>query len=83
MVKTGELEDGTAEQMKEGSLVRESKRRYMKLRMICIPIRFMMLFEIEVQTNLLKNHCRDTQENPKVLVDPQNQKSLSEMQQAD
>src|SRR5690606_24184944 len=31
-VKTGELQDGTKEQMKEGSLVKESERQYLKLK---------------------------------------------------
>ncbi|WP_164123054.1 type III restriction-modification system endonuclease [Sphingobacterium sp. xlx-130] len=30
-VKTGELEDGTKEQMEQGTLIRESKRQYLKL----------------------------------------------------
>src|SRR5690606_2602064 len=31
-VKTGELQDGTKEQMQEGSLVKESERQYLKLK---------------------------------------------------
>ncbi|MBD1263167.1 DEAD/DEAH box helicase family protein [Maribacter polysiphoniae] len=54
-VKTGELEDGTAEQMKEGSLVRESKRQYMKLNNdLYSNAVYDIVGEIEVQTNLTR-----------------------------
>lgn len=54
-VKTGELEDGTAEQMKEGSLVRESKRQYMKLKNdLYSNTAYDVVGEIEVQTNLTR-----------------------------
>lgn len=54
-VKTGELEDGTAEQMKEGSLVRESKRQYMKLKNdLYSNTVYDIVGEIEVQTNLTR-----------------------------
>ncbi|WP_258104673.1 type III restriction-modification system endonuclease [Marinoscillum sp. MHG1-6] len=54
-VKTGELEDGTAEQMKEGSLVRESKRQYMKLKNdLYSNTVYDVVGEIEVQTNLTR-----------------------------
>ncbi len=54
-VKTGELEDGTAEQMKEGSLVKESKRQYMKLRNdLYSNTVYDVVGEIEVKTNLTR-----------------------------
>lgn len=54
-VKTGELEDGTAEQMKEGSLVRESERQYMKLKNdLYSNTVYDVVGEIEVQTNLTR-----------------------------
>ncbi len=54
-VKTGELEDGTAEQMKEGSLVKESKRQYMKLKNdLYSNTVYDVVGEIEVQTNLTR-----------------------------
>ena len=54
-VKTGELEDGAAEQMKEGSLVRESKRQYMKLKNdLYSNTVYDVVGEIEVQTNLTR-----------------------------
>lgn len=54
-VKTGELEDGTAEQMKEGSLVRESKRQYTKLKNdLYSNTVYDIVGEIEVQTNLTR-----------------------------
>jgi type III restriction enzyme len=54
-VKTGELEDGTAEQIKEGSLVRESKRQYMKLKNdLYSNTVYDVVGEIEVQTNLTR-----------------------------
>ncbi|NYJ26625.1 type III restriction-modification system endonuclease [Allomuricauda sp. ARW1Y1] len=54
-VKTGELEDGNAEQMKEGSLVRESKRQYMKLKNdLYSNTVYDVVGEIEVQTNLTR-----------------------------
>ncbi len=54
-VKTGELEDGTAEQMKEGSLVKESKRQYLKLNNdIYTNAVYDIVGEIEVLTNLTR-----------------------------
>jgi type III restriction enzyme len=54
-VKTGELEDGTAEQMKEGSLVKESKRAYMKLKNdLYSNTVYDIVGEIEVHTNLTR-----------------------------
>ena len=54
-VKTGELEDGTAEQMKEGSLVKESKRQYMKLKNdLYSNTVYDVVGEIEVLTNLTR-----------------------------
>ena len=54
-VKTGELEGGTSEQMKAGSLVRESERLYMKLKndMYSNTV-YDVVGEIEVQTNLTR-----------------------------
>lgn len=54
-VKTGELEDGTADQMKAGSLVIESKRQYMKLdNDLYSNTVYDVVGEIEVQTNLTR-----------------------------
>ncbi len=54
-VKTGELEDGTAEQMKDGSLVKESKRQYFKLKNdLYSNTVYDVVGEIEVQTNLTR-----------------------------
>lgn len=54
-VKTGELEDGTAEQMKEGSLVREHHREYLKLKNdLYSDTVYDVVGEIEVQTNLTR-----------------------------
>ncbi len=54
-VKTGELEDGTAEQMKEGSLVKESKRQHLKLNNdIYTNAVYDIVGEIEVLTNLTR-----------------------------
>jgi type III restriction enzyme len=54
-VKTGELEDGTAEQMKEGSLVKESKRQYLKLKNdLYSNTVYDVVGEIEVLTNLTR-----------------------------
>jgi type III restriction enzyme len=54
-VKTGELEDGTAEQMKEGNLVKESKRQYVKLKNdLYSNTLYDVVGEIEVLTNLTR-----------------------------
>lgn len=54
-VKTGELEDGTAEQMKQGSLVKESQIEYMKLKNdLYSNAVYDVVGEIEVQTNLTR-----------------------------
>ena len=54
-VKTGELVDGTAEEMKEGSLVKESQRQYMKLKNdLYSNTLYDVVGEIEVQTNLTR-----------------------------
>ena len=54
-VKTGELEDGTAQQMKEGELIKESKRQYMKLKKdLYSNTVYDVVGEIEVQTNLTR-----------------------------
>lgn len=54
-VKTGELQDGTKEQMKEGSLVRESKRQYLKLKNdLYTNTVYDIVGEIEVLTNLTR-----------------------------
>lgn len=54
-VKTGELEDGTAEQMREGNLVRESERETLKLKTnLYSNTLYDVVGEIEVQTNLTR-----------------------------
>jgi type III restriction enzyme len=54
-VKTGELEDGTKEQMQEGSLVRESERQYLKLRNdLYANTVYDIVGEIEAHTNLTR-----------------------------
>lgn len=54
-VKTGELQDGTKEQMKEGALVRESKRQYLKLKNdLYTNTVYDIVGEIEVLTNLTR-----------------------------
>lgn len=54
-VKTGELQDGTKEQMKEGSLVRESKRQYLKLKNdLYTNTVYDIVGEIEGLTNLTR-----------------------------
>ena len=54
-VKTGELEEGTVEQMKEGGLVRETKRQHIKLKNdLYSNAVYDVVGEIEVQTNLTR-----------------------------
>jgi type III restriction enzyme len=54
-VKTGELEDGTAEQMKDGDLIRESGRQYLKLKNdLYTNAVYDVVGEIEVLTNLTR-----------------------------
>ncbi|WGK69600.1 DEAD/DEAH box helicase family protein [Candidatus Haliotispira prima] len=54
-VKTGELEGGTAEQMREGSLVKESERQYMKLENgLYFNTFYDVIGEIEVKTSLTR-----------------------------
>ena len=54
-VKTGELEDGTAEQMKEGELIKESKRENFKLKNdLYSNTVYDVVGEIEVQTRLTR-----------------------------
>lgn len=54
-VKTGELVDGSADEMKEGSLVKESKRQYQKLTNdIYTNAVYDVVGEIEVKTNLTR-----------------------------
>ena len=54
-VKTGELEEGTKEQMREGNLVRESTRQYMKLKNdLYTNTVYDVVGEIEVHTNLTR-----------------------------
>ena len=54
-VKTGELEDGTAEQMKEGELIKESKRENFKLKNdLYSNTVYDVVGEIEVQTHLTR-----------------------------
>lgn len=55
-VKTGELQDGTKEQMQEGSLVIESKRQYLKLKNdLYTNTVYDIVGEIEVLTNLTRS----------------------------
>ena len=54
-VKTGELEEGSAEQMKEGSLVRDSGTKYSALKNdLYTHTAYDIVGEIEVQTNLTR-----------------------------
>ncbi len=54
-VKTGELQDGTKEQMQEGSLVKESSREYLKLKNdLYSHAVYDIVGEIEVLTNLTR-----------------------------
>ena len=54
-VKTGELEDGTKVQMEEGNLVKESERKYLKLKTnIYTNVLYDLVGEIEVITNLTR-----------------------------
>ena len=54
-VRTGELEEGTMEEMKEGTLVRESKRSYTKLKKsLDTDTVYDIVGEIEVLTNLTR-----------------------------
>jgi type III restriction enzyme len=54
-VKTGELQDGTREQMQEGSLVRESERQYLKLKNdLYSNTVYDIVGEIETLTNLTR-----------------------------
>jgi len=54
-VKTGELEDGTKEQMQQGSLIRESKRQYLKLdNDLYTNTLYDIVGEIEQKTNLTR-----------------------------
>jgi len=55
-VKTGELEEGTKEQMQEGSLVKESGRQYLKLKNdLYTNTVYDIVGEIESQTNLTRS----------------------------
>lgn len=55
-VKIGELQDGTKEQMEEGSLVKESERQYLKLKNdLYTNTVYDIVGEIEVLTNLTRN----------------------------
>lgn len=55
-VKTGELQDGTKEQMQEGSLVKESERQYLKLKNdLYTNTVYDIVGEIEVLTNLTRS----------------------------
>ena len=54
-VKTGELEDGTAEEMKQGELFKESKRQHLKLKDdLYTNTLYDIVGEIEVLTNLTR-----------------------------
>lgn len=55
-VKTGELQDGTKEQMQEGSLLKESERQYLKLKNdLYTNTVYDIVGEIEVLTNLTRS----------------------------
>jgi len=55
-VKTGELEDGTKEQMQEGLLLKESKRQYLKLKNdLYTNAVYDIVGEIETHTNLTRS----------------------------
>ncbi|WP_246343637.1 restriction endonuclease [Adhaeribacter radiodurans] len=55
-VKTGELQDGTREQMQEGSLIKESQRQYLKINNdLYTNTVYDMVGEIEVRTNLTRS----------------------------
>lgn len=55
-VKTGELHDGTKEEMMEGTLVRESTRQYQKLKNdLYTNVEYDIVGEIEVLTNLTRS----------------------------
>ncbi len=55
-VKTGELQDGTKEQMQQGSLVKESQREYLKIKNdIYTNAVYDIVGEIEVLTNLKRS----------------------------
>lgn len=55
-VKTGELQEGTKEQMEEGVLVKESERQYLKLKNdLYTNAVYDIVGEIEVLTNLTRN----------------------------
>jgi type III restriction enzyme len=54
-VKTGELIDGTKEEMQEGSLIKESKREYLKLKSdVYTNAVYDIVGEIEILTNLTR-----------------------------
>jgi len=54
-VKTGELQDGTKEQLQEGSLVKESGRQYLKLKNdLYTNTVYDIVGEIEARTNLTR-----------------------------
>ncbi len=55
-VKTGELQDGTKEQMQEGSLVKESQREYLKIKNdLYTNAVYDIVGEIEALTNLKRS----------------------------
>lgn len=55
-VKTGELQDGTKEQMQEGSLVTESQRQYLKMKNdLYTNVVYDIVGEIEALTNLKRS----------------------------
>lgn len=55
-VKTGELQDGTKEQMQEGNLVKESERQYLKLKNdLYSNAVYDIVREVEVLTNLTRS----------------------------
>lgn len=65
-VKTGELEDGSAEQMKEGNLFRETEREYGRLEHnIYSDTPYDIVGEIEVKTNLTRRTIAEILKNIK------------------
>lgn len=55
-VKTGELQDGTKEQMQEGNLLKESERQYLKLKNdLYSNAVYDIVGEVEVLTNLTRS----------------------------
>lgn len=63
-VRTGELKDGTKEEMREGTLIKESEREYQKLKTdIYTNATYDIVGEIEVLTNLTRRTIVDILKN--------------------